>query len=76
MTSFQFGFQEADAIGGIVIAGYVFSVAYVSIKRTSIILVDSWQDPMATDFVRRSIEEKFGYQPIKVRPVLLGPTAS
>lgn len=70
----QFGFLQADAIGGIIIAGYIFSVSYVSLKRSSLILVDSWQNPKATDIVRKSIEEKFGYELIKVRSVLLRPT--
>jgi cation diffusion facilitator family transporter len=74
LISSQFGFLQADAIGGIIIAGYIFSVAYVSIKRTSLTLVDSWQDPQVTDLVRKSIEQKFGAcEPIKVRSVLLRP---
>jgi cation diffusion facilitator family transporter len=70
----QFGFLQADAIGGIIIAGYIFSVSYVSLKRSSLILVDSWQNPKATDIIRKSIEEKFGHESIKVRSVLLRPT--
>ena len=74
LISSQFGFLQADAIGGIIIAGYIFSVAYVSIKRTSLTLVDSWQDPQVTDLVRKTIEQKFGgYKPIRVRSVLLRP---
>src|ERR671939_461618 len=70
----QFGFLQADAIGGIIIAGYIFSVSYVSLKRSSLILVDSWQNPKATDIIRKSIEEKFSQESIKVRSVLLRPT--
>ena len=70
----QFGFLQADAIGGIIIAGYIFSVSYVSLKRSSLILVDSWQNPKATDIIRRSIEEKFSQESIRVRSVLLRPT--
>src|ERR1041384_1621538 len=55
----QFGFLQADAIGGIIIAGYIFSVSYVSLKRSSLILVDSWQNPKATDIIRKDIDEKF-----------------
>jgi cation diffusion facilitator family transporter len=74
LVASQFGFLQADAIGGIIIAGYIFSVSYVSLKRSSLILVDSWQNPEATDIVRKSIEGKFGYVQIKVRSVLLRPT--
>jgi cation diffusion facilitator family transporter len=70
----QFGFLQADAIGGIIIAGYIFSVSYVSLKRSSLILVDSWQNPKATDIIRRSIEDKFDQESIRVRSVLLRPT--
>ena len=74
LISSQFGFLQADAIGGIIIAGYIFSVAYVSIKRTSLILVDSWQNPQVTDLIRKTIEQKFGdYKSIRVRSVLLRP---
>ena len=70
----QFGFLQADAIGGIIIAGYIFSVSYVSLKRSSLILVDSWQNPKATGIIRKNIEEKFSQESIKVRSVLLRPT--
>ncbi|HEY7108402.1 MAG TPA: cation diffusion facilitator family transporter [Nitrososphaeraceae archaeon] len=75
LISSQFGLLQADSIGSIIIAGYIFSVAYVSIKRTSLILVDSWQDPEVTDLIRKTIEQKFSgrYGPIKVRSVLLRP---
>jgi cation diffusion facilitator family transporter len=70
----QFGFLQADAIGGIIIAGYIFSVSYVSLKRSSLILVDSWQNPKATDIIKKSIEAKFSQESIRVRSVLLRPT--
>ena len=57
----QFGFSQMDAIGGIIIAGYIFSVAYVSLKQSSLILVDSWQNPKVTDLIRQ------------VRSILLRP---
>ena len=70
----QFGFSQMDAIGGIIIAGYIFSVAYVSLRQSSLILVDSWQNPKATDLVRQIIEDKFKRRnQIKVRSILLRP---
>jgi len=70
----QFGFSQMDAIGGIIIAGYIFSVAYVSLRQSSLILVDSWQNPMVTDLVRRTVEDKFKKNDqIKVRSILLRP---
>src|SRR5712691_7577063 len=70
----QLGFSQMDAIGGIIIAGYIFSVAYVSVKQSSLILVDSWQNPRITDYVRQIIEDKFKKKDqIKVRSILLRP---
>jgi cation diffusion facilitator family transporter len=70
----QSGFLQADAMGGMIIAGYIFSVSYISLKRSSLILVDSWQDPKVTEIIKRAIESRFGYEPVKVRSVLLRPT--
>ena len=68
----QFGFSQMDAIGGIIIAGYIFSVAYVSLRQSSLILVDSWQNPKATDLVRQIIEDKFKRRDqVQVRSILL-----
>jgi len=70
----QFGFSQMDAIGGVIIAGYIFSVAYVSLKQSSLILVDSWQNPKVTDLIRQIIENKFkGNDQIKVQQILLRP---
>jgi cation diffusion facilitator family transporter len=70
----QFGFSQMDAIGGIIIAGYIFSVAYVSLKQSSLILVDSWQNPKVTDLIRQTIENKFkGNDMVKVQQILLRP---
>jgi ferrous-iron efflux pump FieF len=70
----QFGFSQMDSIGGIIIAGYIFSVAYISLKQSSLILVDSWQNPKVTDLIRQTIEDKFKKKDqIKVRSVLLRP---
>ncbi len=72
----QFGFLQMDGIGGMIIAGYIFSVAYLSIKQSSLILVDSWHSPTVTDRVRRIIEERLNMDEptLKVRSVLLRPS--
>ena len=54
-----------------IIAGYIFSVAYISLKQSSLILVDAWQSPKVTDLVRKIIIEKSGFEQITVRSVLL-----
>jgi cation diffusion facilitator family transporter len=79
----QFGFLQMDAIGGMIIAGYIFSVSYISLKKSSLILVDSWQNPKLTELIKQHIEQKqfrTGQGPeqlqtkVKVRSVLLRPT--
>ena len=67
----QFGFLQADAIGGMIIAGYIFFVAYLSLRQSSLILVDAWHSPKITELVKKIIEEKFGYEQITVKSVLL-----
>ena len=78
----QFGFLQMDAIGGMIIAGYIFSVSYISLKKSSLILVDSWQNPRLTELIKQHIEQKqfrIGQGPeqlqtkVKVRSVLLRP---
>ena len=55
----QFGFLQADAIGGLIIAGFIFSVAYISLKQSSLILVDAWHNPVSADYIKRLVEQKF-----------------
>ena len=71
LVASQFGILQADAIGGMIIAGYIFSVSYISLKRSSLILVDAWKNPRITELVKKAIEEKFNHEKIKVKSVLL-----
>jgi divalent metal cation (Fe/Co/Zn/Cd) transporter len=72
----QFGLVQMDAIGGMIIAGYIFSVSYISLKQSSLILVDSWQNPKLTDMVKHIVEEKFKEENIRVKSVLLRPAGA
>jgi cation diffusion facilitator family transporter len=69
----QFGFLQADAIGGLVIAGFIFSVAYVSLKQSSLILVDAWHNPVSSDHIKKLIEQKFETK-VRVRSIKLRQT--
>ena len=69
----QFGLLQADAIGGLVIAGFIFSVAYVSLKQSSLILVDAWHNPVSADYIKRLIEQKFEAD-VRVRSIKLRQT--
>lgn len=69
----KFGLLQADAIGGLVIAGFIFSVAYVSLKQSSLILVDAWHNPVSVDYIKRLIEQKFEAE-VRVRSIKLRQT--
>jgi cation diffusion facilitator family transporter len=69
----QFGFLQADAIGGLVIAGFIFSAAYVSLKQSSLILVDAWHNPVSADYIKKLIEQKFESE-VRVRSIKLRQT--
>ncbi len=71
LVATQFGFVQMDAIGGMIIAGYIFSVSYISLKRSSLILVDSWQNPDLTDMIKKIISEEFSKEAVVVKNVLL-----
>jgi cation diffusion facilitator family transporter len=79
----QFGFLQMDAIGGMIIACYIFSVSYISLKKSSLILVDSWQNPKLTELIKQHTEKKQfrvgegleqSQTKVMVRSVLLRPT--
>lgn len=65
----QFGVIQMDSIGGMIIAGYIFSVAYISVRKSSLILVDSWQNPKLTTQIRKILLEQFREN--RVRQVFL-----
>ena len=71
LVATQFGFVQMDAIGGMIIACYIFSVSYISLKRSSLILVDSWQNPELTDMIKKIISEQFSNEMLNVKNVLL-----
>jgi cation diffusion facilitator family transporter len=73
LVATHFGFLQADAMGGIIIAGYIFSVSYISLREASLILIDAWQNPRAIVLIRNILEEKFKEDQIKVTSVLIRP---
>jgi cation diffusion facilitator family transporter len=66
----QFGFLQADAIGGMIIAGFIFSVAYVSLKQSSLILVDAWHNPVSVEYIKKLVEQKIEGE-VNVRSIKL-----
>jgi divalent metal cation (Fe/Co/Zn/Cd) transporter len=63
-----------DAIGGMIIAAYIFSVSYLSLKKSSFILVDSCEDSNVSDKLKKLINERFAGEIINVKSILIRPT--
>ncbi len=65
-----FGFTYMDAIGGMIIAGYIFFMAYTAIKESALVLVDAVHNPQMTNDIKHIIENKFK---IKTGGIFLRP---
>jgi cation diffusion facilitator family transporter len=70
----HFGIPQMDAIGGMIIAAYIFSVSYLSLKKSSFILVDSCEDSKVSDKLKKLINERFAGEIINVKSILIRPT--
>jgi ferrous-iron efflux pump FieF len=73
VTSFL-GFPQMDAIGGIIIAGYIFTVAYVALKSSSLVLIDASYDKSLAGEVKTVVETHFRISVTKVLVRPAGPT--
>ena len=73
MISTQLGILQMDAIGGMIIAVYMFSVSYLSLKKSSSILVDSCEDSHMSDKLKKLIMERFSDEIINVKSILIRP---
>ena len=74
LVATQFGFLQMDAIGGMIIAVYIFYVSSLSLKKSSFILVDSCEDTNVSDKLRKLIKERFTGEIINVKSILVRPT--
>jgi cation diffusion facilitator family transporter len=68
-TSFKF----MDAIGGIIIAGYIFLMAYTAIRESSLVLVDAVDNPKMMDKISEIIFSRFK---IRTKEIFLRPMGS
>jgi cation diffusion facilitator family transporter len=66
-------FKFMDAIGGMIIAGYIFLMAYTAIKESTLVLVDAVNDPQITNSIKKIIYEKFA---IRTRDIYLRPVGT
>jgi cation diffusion facilitator family transporter len=65
-----FGIPYMDAIGSMIIAGYIFYMAYQAFKESSLVLVDAVKNPEMEDQIARFVEQKFD---VNVDDVLIRP---
>ena len=65
-----FGIQYMDAVGGIIIAGYIFYMAYIAIKESSLVLLDAVKDTDLHDEIKDHIKTNFN---VDVQDVLIRP---
>jgi divalent metal cation (Fe/Co/Zn/Cd) transporter len=53
-----FGIRELDAVGGMIIAVYIFGVAYAAIKESTLILLDACESPEITSEADISVNDR------------------
>lgn len=67
------GLLYFDAIGGLIIAGYIYSVAYISIKESSLVLLDACHRPELVELIKNIIEDRYPVEVMNVRLRRAGP---
>ncbi len=66
-----FGVPYMDAIGSILIAGYIFYMAFTALKESALVLVDAVKNPELQTEIALYIQSKFS---LKVEKILLRPS--
>ena len=61
------GFKQMDGVGGMIIGGYILTVAYVSIKESSLVLMDACQRPELIDQVKSIISVNNSVDILRIR---------
>ena len=66
-----FGIPYMDAIGGIIIAGYIFYMAYSAFKGSTLVLVDAVTNPKLQEEIILHIKRNFNVtaEQVRVRPL-------
>jgi len=62
------GFHQMDAVGGMAVALFIFSVSYVVIKEASFVLLDAYHNPVLVEEISKIVEAE---QRVKVKDILL-----
>lgn len=66
-----FGVPYMDAVGSVLIAGYIFYMAFAALKESALVLVDAVKNPEMQAEIARHIQVKFG---LRVEKILLRPS--
>ncbi|MGI0024584.1 MAG: cation diffusion facilitator family transporter [Nitrososphaera sp.] len=72
-----FGIPYMDSVGSLIIAGYIFLMAYTAFKESTLVLVDAVRNPELQLTISNHIEKKFNarVEKILIRPVGRGFSA-
>jgi cation diffusion facilitator family transporter len=70
LAATYFGFIQMDAIGALAIAGFIFSVSYVAVRESSLILLDALRNPKLPEQIKAFVEKSHG---VNVTTVLVRP---
>ncbi len=54
-----FGIPYMDSIGGLIIAGYIFFMAYVALKESTLVLLDAVNNPNLREQIAEHIQKNF-----------------
>jgi len=65
-----FGVPYMDAVGGMIIAVYIFFMAYTAFRESTLVLIDAVKNPELQHQMTMHIENKFN---VKVEKILLRP---
>jgi cation diffusion facilitator family transporter len=74
VLAWSLGLTYMDAVGGFIVAIFIYSVSYVSIKESSLILLDAFHRPELVDEIRKLIE-KYGVEVSDIKLRGAGPYA-
>jgi cation diffusion facilitator family transporter len=65
-----FGVPYMDAIGSMIIAGYIFYMAFTAFKESTLVLLDAVKNPEIEQEISNFVEQRFG---VSVDDVLIRP---
>jgi len=70
LVATYFGFLQMDALGAMAIAGFIFSVSYVAVRESSLVLLDALKNPRLPEQIKVFVEKTHN---VNVDTVLVRP---